>query len=62
VIGSFASFERLEGDVPRGAPPSFTAGGRRALVEREEWHTIPNAGAATNALLTGEEDWNVSES
>jgi peptide/nickel transport system substrate-binding protein len=57
VIGSFASFEKVEGYVPRNEPPSFTAGGHRALVDRVEWHTIPDASTATNALLTGEVDW-----
>ena len=32
VIGSFASFERVDGYKPRDEPPSFTAGGHRALA------------------------------
>ena len=57
VIGSFASFERVDGYKPRDEPPSFTAGGHRALLQRIEWHMIPDAATATNALLTGEVDW-----
>ena len=57
VIGSFASFARNEAYVPRDEPPSFTAGGKHVYVDRVEWHMIPDAGTATNALVTGEMDW-----
>ena len=53
VIGSFASFERVDGYKPRDEPPSFTAGGHRALLQRIEWHLLPDAATATTALLTG---------
>jgi peptide/nickel transport system substrate-binding protein len=57
VIGSFASFAKSDSYVPRDEPPSFTAGGHRALVDRVEWRMIPEAATAANALLTGEIDW-----
>ena len=41
---------------PDGAA-SFTAGPKRALVERVEWHTIPDAATAAAALRAGEIDW-----
>ena len=43
--------------VPRSEQPSFTAGGHRALVDRVEWHMIPDPGTAANALMAGEMDW-----
>jgi peptide/nickel transport system substrate-binding protein len=57
VIGSFASFEKNQRYVPRDEPPSFTAGGHRALLDRVEWHMIPDASTAASALITGEVDW-----
>ena len=57
VIGSFASFARNERYAPRDEPPSFTAGGHQVLLDRVEWHMIPDASTATNALITGEIDW-----
>jgi peptide/nickel transport system substrate-binding protein len=43
--------------VPRQEPPSFTAGGKLAKVERVEWHVIPDAATASSALQAGEIDW-----
>jgi peptide/nickel transport system substrate-binding protein len=57
VIGSFASFAKYERYVPRDEPPSFTAGGHRVHLDRIEWHMIPDASTAANALITGEIDW-----
>ncbi|MEJ0019636.1 MAG: ABC transporter substrate-binding protein [Acetobacteraceae bacterium] len=57
VIGSFASFAKFDGYVPRDEPASFTAGGHRALLDRIEWHMIPDGSTAANALMTGEVDW-----
>lgn len=57
VIGSFASFAKFEGYVPRDEPASFTSGGHRVLLDRIEWHMIPEAATAANALVTGEIDW-----
>ena len=57
VIGSFASFAKNERYVPRDEPPSFTAGGHQVRLDRIEWHMIPDARYAANALITGEIDW-----
>jgi peptide/nickel transport system substrate-binding protein len=57
VIGSHAAFARFEKYVPRDEPASFTAGGKRVMVDRVEWHMIPDASTAANALATGEVDW-----
>jgi peptide/nickel transport system substrate-binding protein len=57
VIGSFASFAKFDRYVPRDEPPSFTSGGHRVLLDRVEWHMIPDASTAANALMTGEVDW-----
>lgn len=57
VIGSFASFAKFDHYVPRDEPASFTSGGHRVLLDRIEWHVIPDASTAANALVTGEVDW-----
>ena len=43
--------------MPRNETPSFTAGAKRALVDRIEWKIIPDSATAANALRTGEVDW-----
>jgi peptide/nickel transport system substrate-binding protein len=57
VLGSHAGFARFDRYVPRDEPPSYMTGGHRVLLDRVEWKMIPDAGTATNALLTGEIDW-----
>ncbi len=57
VTGNLAVFTRFDGYVPRQEPPSFTAGGRRAIFDRIEWKIIPDASTAANALVAGEVDW-----
>ena len=57
VLGSHAVFAKNENYVPRDEKPSWTAGGRRVLVDRVEWKMIPDGGTAVNALMTGEIDW-----
>ena len=57
ILGSRAAFAKYEKYVPRNEKPSWTAGGRQVLVDRVEWHMIPDGGTAVNALLTGEIDW-----
>ena len=42
---------------PRPEPPSATAGGKRAKVDRVEWIYIPDATTAMNALMAGEVDF-----
>ena len=43
--------------VPRTEVPSFAAGGKVAKVDRVEWHYIPDAATAMNALIAGEIDY-----
>ncbi len=57
VSGSQAVFARAEGYVPRSEPVDFCAGGKRAMVDRVEWHIIPDAATAVGALAAGEIDW-----
>jgi peptide/nickel transport system substrate-binding protein len=57
VLASFAAFERNDAYVPRNEPASYTAGGHRVHLDRVEWHMIPDAQTAANALITGEVDW-----
>ena len=55
--GSFAVMARFEGYRPRDEAPNGTSGGRRALLDRIEWHAIPDFATAAGALLKGEMDW-----
>jgi peptide/nickel transport system substrate-binding protein len=55
--GSFAVMARFEGYRPRDEIPNGTSGGRRALLDRVEWHAIPDPATAVSALLKGEMDW-----
>lgn len=57
VPGSQAVYTRFEGYVPRNEPPSWSAGGKRANVDRVEWRIIPDPATAAAALQTGEVDW-----
>ena len=57
VSGSFVAFEKFDRYQPRDEPPSYTAGGHQVLVERVEWHVIPDSATAANALISGEVDW-----
>lgn len=57
VNGSLSVYTRFDGYVPRDEPPSFTAGGKRVLVDRVEWRVIPEAATAASALRTGQIDW-----
>ncbi len=57
ISGSRAVFARFDGYVPRDEPPSATAGGKRALLDRVEWRVMPEAATAAAALRTGEVDW-----
>jgi peptide/nickel transport system substrate-binding protein len=55
--GSRAVFSKFAAYKPREDAPDFTAGARRALVDRIEWKIIPDASTAVNALSEGEVDW-----
>lgn len=57
MAGVRAAYARFEGYVPRDEPPSFLAGGKRAHLDRVEWHTLPDASTAAAALQQGEVDW-----
>jgi peptide/nickel transport system substrate-binding protein len=57
LAGSFAVMARFEGYVPRDEVPNGTSGGRKALLDRVEWHAIPDPATAAGALLKGEMDW-----
>ncbi len=43
--------------APRSEAPSFAAGGKHVKVDRVEWHYIPDAATAMNALISGEIDY-----
>lgn len=49
-------YRRNPNYVPRDEPASGLAGGKIAKVEHVNWLYIPDAGTATNALMTGEVD------
>jgi peptide/nickel transport system substrate-binding protein len=57
VSGSLAVFSRNDAYKPREETPSFTAGAKRALIERIEWKVIPDPSTQNNALRAGEADW-----
>jgi peptide/nickel transport system substrate-binding protein len=57
VLASHAAFARFDRYVPRDEPPSYTAGGHVAKLDRVEWKMIPDPQTAVNALVTGEVDW-----
>jgi peptide/nickel transport system substrate-binding protein len=57
VPGSRAAFERFAGYVPRAEKASWLAGGKRMMLDRVEWHILPDAATASAALQSGEVDW-----
>jgi peptide/nickel transport system substrate-binding protein len=57
VVGSRAVYRRNPDYVPRDEAAEGTAGGKRALVDRVEWLTIPDAQTAASALIQGELDF-----
>ncbi len=57
VSGNRAVFSRNGKYVPRDEPVSYNSGGLRAMVDRVEWHIIPDPATAANALVRGEVDW-----
>ncbi|MBP0492999.1 ABC transporter substrate-binding protein [Pararoseomonas indoligenes] len=58
VPGSRVVYERFADYVPRAdGTVSWTAGPKRVNLDRVEWHVIPDASTAANALTNGEMDW-----
>ena len=57
VPGAKVVYVRNPDYVPRAEAPSFAAGGKRPKVDRVEWHYIPDAATAMNALMAGEVDY-----
>jgi len=57
VPGARAVFEKFADYVPRQEPESWVAGGKRMLLDRIEWITIPDPATASAALQSGEVDW-----
>ena len=57
VPGSRAVFEKFDGYVPREEAPDWLSGGKRMLIDRIEWHILPDAATAAAALQNGEVDW-----
>jgi len=57
VDSSLVVYERFDGYVPRPEPAEWTSGGKVAKVDRIEWHIIPDASTAVNALMQGSVDW-----
>ncbi|TDT99283.1 peptide/nickel transport system substrate-binding protein [Azorhizobium sp. AG788] len=50
-------YEKFDKYVPRKEPPSWTAGGKVAYVDRVEWVNMPDAQTALNAINNGEIDY-----
>ena len=58
VPGRLVVYERFADYVPRPeGVPTWTAGPKRALFERVEWHVKPDAAAASESLVAGDVDW-----
>lgn len=58
VPGSRVVYQRAADYLPRAeGVATWTAGPKRAHVERVEWIAMPDAGTAANALIAGEVDW-----
>ena len=57
VPGAKVVYVKNQNYVPRAEAPSFAAGAKVAKVDRVEWHYIPDAATAMNALISGEVDY-----
>jgi peptide/nickel transport system substrate-binding protein len=57
VVGASAAFERFADYQPRPEPSIWLAGGKRILMDRIEWTTMPDPATASAALQSGEIDW-----
>ncbi len=56
IPGAIAVYRRNEAYVPRPEPSDGYSGGKRAMVERVEWHFLPDAATRVAALVSGEVD------
>src|SRR6478672_8932058 len=52
--GVKAVYEKNKDYLPRKEPPSWTAGGKVARIDRVEWLTMPDPQTAVNALQSGD--------
>ena len=57
IVGSKVVYRRNDRYVPRAEPASGTAGGKRAKVDRVEWHNIRDPQTAMSALVNDEVDY-----
>ena len=57
IPGGLVAYDRNDAYAPRAEPASGTAGGKRVLVERVEWHNIRDPQSAILALMAGEVDF-----
>jgi peptide/nickel transport system substrate-binding protein len=57
VVGAHASFEKFAAYKPRDEPGVWLAGGKRMMVDRVEWVTMPDPATASAAVQSGEVDW-----
>lgn len=58
IPGARVVYERFTDYVPRpDGEASFTAGPKRVYLDRVEWNVMPEAAAASGALMANEADW-----
>jgi peptide/nickel transport system substrate-binding protein len=58
VPGARLAYARFDGYLPRAeGTPGWTAGPKRAHLDRIEWHVTPDAATTAAALQAGEVDW-----
>ena len=55
--GASMAWSKFADYQPRNEPPSWSAGGKVAKVDRVEWRIIPDSATAAAALQAGEVDW-----
>ncbi len=55
--GDTVVFDKNAAYTPRGEDSSWAAGGKKVLVDRVEWVSMPDQQTATNALIAGEIDF-----
>jgi peptide/nickel transport system substrate-binding protein len=57
IVGARAVYEKFAEYVPAPGKGSFTAGGKRPILDRIEWNVINDPSTAAAALINGEADW-----